>query len=336
MKVKVSLLTIVVLLTTLALTYAQEPSKAPVQTPGVDSQGIRDYLLGPGDVLDVRVFGQSELNSVAEVDSEGNLSSLPFLDPIPAKCRTEKQVQRDIAAAYAKYLKSAQVSVRIMERKSRSPATIYGAVHQPSQMMMLRAVRLNEIISRSGGVTERASGTIQILHTEPVMCPAPGEIAEALPQDGSMVPLVIKISDLLMNKNGANPMIRPGDYVAVTEAEPVYITGSVINPTGIYMRDNLTLGLALAQVNGLKKEAKASDIVIRRVREGTNQRDIIHVDYAAIKKNQKPDILLKAYDVIEVDEASPFSSGRLAQTLLSGFTSAVSSAGSMLPMRVIY
>ena len=192
MKVKVSLLTIVVLLTTLALTYAQDASKSAMQTPGVDSQGIRDYLLGPGDVLDVRVFGQPELNSVAEVDSEGNLSSLPFLDPIPAKCRTEKQVQRDIAAAYAKYLKSAQVSVRIMERKSRSPATIYGAVHQPSQMMMLRSVRLNEILSKSGGITERASGTIQILHTEPVMCPGPGDIAEAIPQDGAMVPQVKK------------------------------------------------------------------------------------------------------------------------------------------------
>src|SRR6185503_20145885 len=118
-----------------------------------------------------------------------------------------------------------------MERKSRSPATIYGAVHQPSQMMMLRSVRLNEILSKSGGVTERASGTIQILHTEPVMCPGPGDIVEAVPQDGTMVPQVIKISDLLANKGGANPMIRPGDYVAVTEAEPVYFSVNDTTPT---------------------------------------------------------------------------------------------------------
>src|SRR5262249_8123114 len=96
---------------------AQEPTAPPPvsqQGPGVDNQGIRDYKLGPGDVLDVRVFAQPDLNAMVEVDSDGNISSLPFLEsPIPAKCRTEKQVQKDIAAAYSKYLKNPQISVRI-------------------------------------------------------------------------------------------------------------------------------------------------------------------------------------------------------------------------------
>lgn len=337
MKVKVSLLTLVVFLAPLAAVYAQEPAPMSTQGSAVDSQGIKDYLLGPGDVVDVRVFGQPELNSVAEVDSEGNLSSLPFLDPIRAKCRSEKQVQREIATAYAKYLKNAQISVRITERKSRPPATIFGAVRQPSQMLMLRAVRLNELISKSGGFTERASGTIQILHTEPVMCPVPGEPVEVIPADGTVLPNVIKIAELKANKAGANPLIRPGDYVQVTEAEPVYIMGSVANPIGgIYMRDKLTLSVALAMVGGIRKEAKANDVLISRLKEGSDERELIHVDYSAIKKNQKPDVLLKAYDVIEVREAGPFSGSRLAQTLLNGFTSAISSAGSILPTRVLY
>src|SRR5258708_18686335 len=101
----------------------------------VDNQGVKNYLLGPGDVVDVRVFGQSDLNTSAEVDSEGNISSLPFLDtPIRAKCRTEKDVQKDIAAAYAKYMKGPQVSVRITERRSRQPATVFGAVRQPTRL----------------------------------------------------------------------------------------------------------------------------------------------------------------------------------------------------------
>ena len=338
MKVK-TIFTIAAFLMTLAVVLGQEVVQPPVaaqQGSAVDVQGVRDYLLGPGDVVDVRVFGQPDMNTIAEVDSEGNLSSLPFLDPIPAKCRTEKQVQKDIAAAYAKYLKNAQVSVRITERKSRPPATLFGAVRAPSQVLMLRTVRLNELISKGGGFTERASGTIQILHTEPIMCPGPGEEADAAPIDALKVPMsVIKIGDLLANKPGANPIIRPGDYISVTEAEPVYITGSVGAPQGIYMRDQLTLGVALAMVGGVKKEAKQGDVIISRLKNGT-ERETIHVDYAAIRKNQKPDILLKAYDVIEVPEASPFSGGRLAATLLSGFTQAVSSAGNMLPMRVLY
>ena len=71
---------------------------------GIDTQGIKNYLIGPGDILDVRVFGQSDLNAVVEVDSDGNISSLPFLEsPISAKCRTEKEVQKDIVKAYEKY-----------------------------------------------------------------------------------------------------------------------------------------------------------------------------------------------------------------------------------------
>src|SRR6185503_8858093 len=76
-------------------------SRSTSEDSSIDTQGIKDYLLGPGDTLDVRVFGQSDLNSVVEVDSEGNISSLPFLEsPISAKCRTEKEVQKDIVKAY--------------------------------------------------------------------------------------------------------------------------------------------------------------------------------------------------------------------------------------------
>ena len=73
--------------------------QAPPPSPGMDIQGLKTYLLGPGDVVDVRVFGQPDLSSTAPIDSDGNLSSLPFLEtPIPAKCRTDKEVQNDIAA----------------------------------------------------------------------------------------------------------------------------------------------------------------------------------------------------------------------------------------------
>lgn len=327
----------------LVTAYAQEQSAPPAQsTPSVDSQGIRNYLLGPGDILDVRIFGQPDLNATAEVDSEGNISSLPFLEtPVPAKCRTEKEVQKDIALAYSKYLKKPQVSVRIMERKSRQPATVFGAVRQPTRVQMQRKVRLNELMAASGGFTERAAGTIQILHTEPIMCPTPGEEAEAAPIDGTNIPLsVVKISELRAGKSSANPFIRPGDYILVTEAEPVYVTGSVMSPQGVYMRDQLTLGRALAMVGGVKKEAKLSDVRIYRQKPGSSEQETIRVDYSAIKKNQKPDVLLQAYDVIEVPEAGMFSSGRIGQTLLGVVTgamnSAVSTTGQILPTKVVY
>ena len=173
------------------------------------------------------------------------------------------------------------------------------------------------------------------------MCPEPGEEALSAPIDGTRIPLqVVRIADLRAGKLEANPVIRPGDYVLVTEAEPVYITGAVLSPGGLYLRDQLTLSRALAMVGGARKEAKLNEVkVYRQVAGATNSEPII-VDVAAIKKNQKPDFVLQPYDIIEVGEAGMFSSSRIGQTLVGALTgsitSAISSTGTYLPMRVIY
>lgn len=344
---KVKLLIVIALVVAwllVSLAHAQEPqtqsgTSSSGQSSAIDNQGIRNYLLGPGDVVDIRVFGQPDLSSSAQVDGEGNLSSLPFLEtPIPAKCRTEKQVQKDITAAYSKFINNPQVSVRITERNSRQPATVFGAVRQPTRVEMKRKVRLNELMAVSGGFTERAAGTIQILHTEPLMCPEPGEEAEASPIDGTRIPLtVVKITELRSGRLEANPIIRPGDYVLVTEAEPIYITGSVNSPGGIYLRDQLTLSRALAMVGGARKEARIADIRIYRQKPGASDQEIIRVDFAAIKKNQKPDVLLQPYDVVDVPEAGAFSMQRLPSTLVGAITGGLTSAFTTgIPNRVIY
>jgi len=336
------------------LVYAQEQSQssqqqAAVSAPtssaslvSVDNQGIRYYLLGPGDTLDIRVFGQPDMNWTGEVDSDGNISSLPFIEtPVRAQCRTEKAVQKDVIAAYSRYLKNPQISVRITGRNSRQPAIVFGAVSVPQRVQMQRRVRLSELITASGGVTERANGTIQILHTEEVMCPEPGEKVEPLADENGQIPFkVYKIADLLAGKQEANPVIRPGDIVTASTSEPVYITGSVVSPQGVFHREGLTLGRALAQVGGARKEAKATDVRIYRQKPGSPDQEVIHVDYAAIKKQKQKDVLLKPYDIIEVPEAGIASKSRLSQTLLQGLLNigpqTITGLGASLPNRVLY
>src|SRR5215510_6423154 len=83
----VALLGLYAVISVMAQSQSQSPvsSYQPSFTPSTDSQGVMGYRLGPGDILDVRIFGQSDLNSVVEVDDDGNISSLPFIeDPIPA------------------------------------------------------------------------------------------------------------------------------------------------------------------------------------------------------------------------------------------------------------
>ena len=287
------------------------------QKPKSDNRPSTPYLLGPGDVIEVKVFGQPELFSTPQVDSDGNLSSMPFLDPIPARCRSERELKKDIAVAYRRLVNDPQVSIRIVEKNSRPPASVYGAVRQSAKLPMLRKQKLNEVIAASGGFTERAAGTIQILHTEPVLCPEAGDEVEGLPIDGTSIPLqIVKIVDL--QKGLVNPIIRPGDHILVTEAEPVYITGSVNAPGGIMLRDQLTLSRALAMVGGTRAGAKLDEIrIYRRRPESPAEQDILKVNYEAIKKSQQPDVFLQPYDVIDVSQNGIFS-GRAWMDLLIG------------------
>jgi protein involved in polysaccharide export with SLBB domain len=182
-------------------THAQSPTSPSTQSPApttqspmpdfpdtsnpLDIHGRGRYLVGPGDLLDVRVFGQPDLNSTVEIDEDGNISSLPFLEePIPAMCRNEKDIQKAIAKAYSRYLKGPKVSVRVTDRRSRPPAVVFGAVRAPTRIQMMRRVRLHELLVAAGGVTLNASGKIQIVHTEREMCPQDSiptpDVAEAL------------------------------------------------------------------------------------------------------------------------------------------------------------
>lgn len=301
-------LSIVVACCLLGVVQAQQPQPVtPKAEPtAIEMQAPRPYLLGPGDVLEVTIDQMTTSTRKVQVDADGYLSSLPFIEPVKAKCRTERQLQQDLTTAYKQFIKEPSVSLMVLDRNSRTPASIFGAVRQSAKVSTLRKFRLNELIAASGGFTERAAGTIQILHTEPLMCPEPGEEAAAAPINGTAVPLqIVKISDL--RTNAINPFIRPGDLVLVTEAEPVYITGSVISPGSIVMRDHLTLSRAIAMVGGPSKAAKLSEIKIYRQVAGSTDQEILKVDFAAIKKNEVPDVLLKPYDVIDVSDEGVFT-----------------------------
>lgn len=337
-----------------SLAQSQEgASTAPGATQGAavvpastaDNQGIRKYVLGPGDTLDIRVFGQPDLNWTGEVDADGNISSLPFVDtPIRAQCRTDKEVQKDITAAYSKYLNKPQISVRLTGRNSRPPAMVLGAVPSPTRVQMQRRVRLNEVITVSGGWTERANGDIQILHTVPVMCPEPDEVVEPILTNdglGTDTLRIYKISDLMAGKPEANPFIRPGDVVTVMEAKPIYVTGTVVAPQPLLLRDGMTLSRAIAMVGGaISGDAKTSDVRIYRTKPGSSEQEILRIDLSAIKKQKRADVLLQPYDVIEVPKASDWSPGKLLKTLAGAVTGSIgtfaAAPASAFQYKVIY
>ena len=332
-------------LTITALSQGQSPASTSdfqMTSSNLENQGVRRYRLGPGDIIDVRVFGQPDLNSTVEIDEDGNISSLPFIeDPIPAKCRNEKEVQKSITEAYGKYLLKPRVSVRILERRSRQPAVVFGAVRSPSRVAMTRRLRLHEMLATAGGVTANASGTIQVVHTEPELCPEPDEVIPTIAANmGASKPkpktadvgeiVTYRVSDLKSGGDENDPFIRSGDIVIVTEGEPVFITGMVVSPRELVIKDQLTLHRAIAMAGGTQKMAKTSEVHVYRKKDGKIGADDLKFNYDAIRKGQQPDVLLQAYDIIEVRELGTFS-GKGMTELLKGI--GMGAMGSM-PMRL--
>lgn len=309
--------------------FAQTQSGGTDYQPSssVDNQGIRRYRIGPGDILDVRVYGQADLNSTAEVDENGNVSSLPFIEePIPAKCRSEKEVQKLISDAYSKYILKPRVSVRILERRSRPPAIVFGAVRMPQRVAMNRRLRLHEVLVTAGGVTQNANGTIDVLHTEREVCLEPEDTITTAPVASAVAANHSKESDIgtvesykiIDLKGGSaenNPYIRPGDIVIVNEGQPIFITGMVVKPGDILIKDQLTLTRAIAMAGGMQKMANTSEVHIYRKVEGKLSPEPLRHDYDAIRKGKAPDVLLQAYDIIDVRPAGTFSAKGLGELL---------------------
>ncbi len=307
----------------LAQSQSQQQSQptAPVYQPGsssIDEQGIRGYRLGPGDILDVRIWGQPDLNSTVEIDEDGNISSLPFIeDPIPAKCRTEKDIQKSVTEAYAKYLVKPRVSVRTVERKSRPPATIWGAVHAPTRVAMLRRIQLHEMVTAAGGFTDKAGGTIHIIHTMPELCPEPGEVVAQKSAPGSDIGQLetYKITSLRSGAGEGDPFIRAGDLVEVVEGDTVFVTGLVNQPQAFIMKDQTTLTMVIAQAGGVQRLAKTSEVHILRRKDGKMGGEDIKVNYEAIRKGQQKDVVLEPYDIVDVGELSLLSGKKLGDLL---------------------
>jgi polysaccharide biosynthesis/export protein len=344
------------------LALAQSPQSVPPDLPtspngSLDDQGIKRYRVGPGDILDVRVFGQPDLNSTVEIDEAGNISSLPFIeDPIPAKCRNEKDIQKSITDAYARYLIKPRVSVRILERRSRQPAVVFGAVRSASRIQMNRRVRLHELLANAGGITLGASGTVQIIHTEVELCPEPEDalqtvtaslsdkpaatsvaatiVDKPVPPQGSDIGRleIYQISDIKKGIGKDDPLIRPGDIVIVTEGEPIYLTGAVFQPREIVMKDGITLGRAIAMAGGATRQAKTTEVHIYRQKEGKIGSEDLKVNYDAIKKGKEPDVVLQAYDIIDVRQIGALAPRNWGDLLLNS----VKGTAGMLPTRVIY
>jgi polysaccharide biosynthesis/export protein len=267
----------------------------------------KGYLVGPGDVITGKVLGDEEFNFVSTVDEDGKIQVPFFEQGVMAKCRTEKELRADVVGLLSKYLKSPQVQVQVTERNSRPPATIYGEVRKPEQVILSRKARLLELLARAGGVTEKAGGMIQVFRPQVPICSDPVAEAEwkVESNNGLDVPSrLYSLGSLRQGNEQSNPEIFPGDIIVVQEALPVFIVGEVTATGKVLLPEGgLPLTEAIARVGGVRREAKTKNIKVYRLKPNSKDRDIISVNYNHIREGKQKDLMLEPYDIIEVDKA---------------------------------
>lgn len=319
---------------------AAAPNQGAKIVPVADADTQKGYLVGPGDEITAKVLGEPQFDFIATVDSNGKIE-VPFFDkPITAQCLSERELRTEVTRLLSKYLKSPQISLRVTDRKSRPPATIYGEVRTPQQVVLTRRATLLELLSFSGGVTDDAGGMIQVFRTQPPICSDGGTDADWAKggNDGLDVPSrMYSLGALRLGREEANPVIFPGDVVVVQKAAPVYITGEVRQPQGVYLKEGgMSLGEAIAKIGGVNREAKTRNIKIYRLKSNSKDREIINANYDAIRKGEQKDIMLQPYDIVEVDKAKKSIAQTILEVVAGAGRTAIGGFGNALPTRVLY
>ncbi len=313
---------------------------SPAQDVPVSEFVQKGYMVGPGDEITGKVLGEPQFDFVATVDEDGKIE-VPFFDkPLMAKCRSERELRTDITALLAKYLRSPQIAVRVTDRKSRPPATIYGEVRKPEQVVLMRKATLVELLAGAGGVTDEAGGMIQIFRTQPPICNDGDVDSNWKPESnipGDVPSRLYSLSSVRSGKDEANPVIYPGDVIVVQKASPVYITGEVVAPQGIYLKEGgLSLTEAIAKIGGVKREAKTKDIRIYRLKSNSKDRDVLTANYDLIKKGEQKDIMLEPYDIVEVDKSKKSIGQTILEVVAGAARSGVSSLSGGFGTRILY
>lgn len=313
---------------------AQEPAAAPAPSTALKTEAkhlvarrpIASHRIGPGDVLDIRVFNQPKFSREAvRVDDRGMISMPLIPDDIQAACRTENELAREITRRYLEYLRNPQVDVFVKEFQSQ-PVAVIGAVTQPGRFLLQRQVRLLELLSFAGGPKlDQAGQTVQIVHGEPLLtCQKSSSDKSELPTSFVSYNLI----DTLRGDDLSNPYVQPGDIITIPEAEQAFVVGNVFRPSSIPLKEPITLSRAVAMAGGTMPDTKSDGVRLIRQVPGSLTTTQQIVNLKAINRQQAPDIMLQAGDIVEV----PTSAGK---TFLRSLVGTIAPSLSQMPVRVI-
>ncbi len=245
----------------------------------------RGYILGPGDVLEIRVYGHEDLFTKTEILPDGTFS-FPLVGSVKGAGLTigelEKVLEKKLADGY---LVAPKVSISLAAYGSQK-VFIFGEVKKPGVYPIRGPTLLQEVISMAEGFTELAGETITVVRPKNVsQDPRPLSVEEAQKDE------IIKVSrkDL---EAGHDFFVQNGDSIYVSRALKIYVIGEVKKPGEYLWEEGLTVYQAIGKAGGVTEKGSLRRTYIIRIKDGQE-----------IKIKPKLSDPVKPEDVIKVPES---------------------------------
>jgi polysaccharide biosynthesis/export protein len=176
---------------------------APAVVPATPAVGP-DYIVGPGDTLQIFVWRNPELTTTVPVRPDGKITT-PLVQDMVAVGKTPSQLAKDIEVVLAEYIRSPQVNIIVTIPVSAfSQVKVIGQVSNPQSLPFREGMRVLDVVLATGGLTDFAAGNRAKIVRK---------------QDGKQTEVRVRVADLI-NKGDMryNLELKPGDVLVIPQS----------------------------------------------------------------------------------------------------------------------
>ena len=168
--------------------------------PAVSPVGPRtsQMILGPSDVIHINVWKNTDVSETVTVGPDGFVA-LPLLGALQVSGLTAKEVEKLIGSQLATYIVNPQVTVSIVDIRSRQ-VYILGQVSKPGSFPLIAPVHVLQLIAQAGGLTTYANRK---------------GIVVLRPEEGTVKKIPFNYNRVIRGDGKQNIMLQPGDTVVV-------------------------------------------------------------------------------------------------------------------------
>ena len=277
----------------------QSLSGSPDHNTGSDNPSSA-LVIGPGDEVEVTVYGAPDLSQHTRVNSEGKIS-MPLIGYVRLAGLSSSEAEEAIETQLrdGNVVKDPQVSVYVKEYTS-SGISVVGEVTKPGVYSAVGPHRLFDILQSAGGLTERAAAKATISHR------------------GDENPITVELSTDPVQMAGSNLELLPGDTLVVAKAGIVYVLGEVGKPGGYVLNSTggVTVLRVVAAAGGPTRVASVGGTkMLRRTPSGLQE---LRVPLKELLHAKVADIPVQADDIIYVPSSrlkTAMNAGALLTTI---------------------